>query len=103
MLPFPSGIPGQGPLSCAQMQNPPLLSVVDGAANGLGYAIVLAIIGFVRELLGTGCVLGYTILSSDWYTPNQLMILAPGAFIALGFLVALFNQIEGPEQEDKKP
>ena len=85
------------------MQNPPTVSVLDGIANGLGYAIVLAIIGFVRELLGTGCVLGYTVLSPQWYTPNQLMILAPGAFIALGFLVGLFNLIKGPEVEDKKP
>ena len=85
------------------LQNPPVVSIVDGLANGLGYAVVLAIIGFFRELLGTGCVFGYTVLSADWYTPNQLMILAPGAFIALGFLVALFNAIKGPEEEDKKP
>ena len=85
------------------MQNPPTLSIVDGIANGLGYAFILAIIGFTRELLGTGCVLGYTVLSPEWYTPNQLMILAPGAFIALGFLVALFNLIKGPEEEAKKP
>ena len=85
------------------IQNPPAVSVVDGIANGLGYALVLAIIGFVRELLGTGCVLGYTVFSLDWYTPNQLMVLAPGAFIALGFLVALFNMIKGPGQEDVRP
>jgi len=85
------------------LQNPPLLSIVDGLANGLGYAMVLAIIGFFRELLGTGCVLGYTLLSPQWYTPNQLMILAPGAFIALGFLVALFNLIKGPQQEQNTP
>ena len=85
------------------LQNPPVLSVVDGVANGLGYAMVLAIIGFFRELLGTGCVMGYTVLSTDWYTPNQLMILAPGAFIALGLLVALFNYIKGPDEEEDKP
>ena len=85
------------------LQNPPLLSVVDGIANGLGYAVVLAIIGFFRELLGTGQVLGYQILSAQWYVPNQIMILAPGAFIALGFLIAVFNAIKGPEPEDIKP
>jgi Na+-transporting NADH:ubiquinone oxidoreductase subunit D len=73
------------------MQNPPMLSLVDGFANGIGYGFVLAIIGAVRELLGNGTLLDYQILSPDWYTPNQLMILAPGAFIALGFLITAFN------------
>ena len=84
------------------LQNRPLVSVVDGIANGLGYAMVLAIIGFSRELLGSGKVLGFEVLSSEWYVPNQFMILAPGAFIALGFLVALFNQIKGPDEEENK-
>ena len=85
------------------LQNPPLLSVVDGIANGLGYAVVLAIIGFFRELVGTGKVFGRVWLSPEWYTPNQVMILAPGAFIALGFLIAVFNAVKGPEPEEKKP
>ena len=84
------------------LQNPPILSIVDGAANGLGYAIVLAIIGFFRELLGTGEVLGYPVLSSEWYTPNQIMILAPGAFFALGIVIAIFNVFRKPETEEKK-
>ncbi len=83
------------------LQNPPLLSVVDGVANGVGYAIVLAIIGFFRELLGAGTLFGHTVLSAQWYTPNQLMILAPGAFVALGFLIALFNAVGGAKQEDR--
>lgn len=84
------------------LQNPPILSIVDGAANGLGYAVALAIIGFVRELLGTGQVLGCTVLGSEWYTPNQLMILAPGAFFVFGVIIAVFNVIKGPEAEEKK-
>ena len=83
------------------MQNRPIVSIVDGIANGVGYAIVLIIIGFFRELIGTGGVFGYTLLSENWYTPNQLMVLAPGAFIALGFLVALFNAIKGPDEQEK--
>ena len=84
------------------LQNPPVLSMVDGVANGVGYAVVLAIIGFSRELLGSGEILGHTIPGfSSWYTPNQLMILAPGAFFALGFVIALFNAIKGPEPEEK--
>jgi len=82
------------------LQNRPLVSMVDGAANGVGYAAVLALIALFRELAGTGKVLGHTILSPDWYTPNQVMILAPGAFFALGFLVALANAIKPPAEEE---
>ncbi len=84
------------------LQNPPGLSILDGIANGIGYAVVLAAIGFARELLGTGEVWGVTILSESWYTPNQLMILAPGAFIALGFLIAVFNALSGANAEDEE-
>ena len=85
------------------LQNPPILSIVDGMANGLGYAVVLAIIGFFRELLGTGEIFGYKVLIGEWYTPNQLMILAPGAFFAFGIVIGIFNAIKGPEPEEKKP
>jgi len=84
------------------LQNPPLLSMVDGFANGLGYAAVLAIIGFFRELLGTGEIFGHPVLSGQWYTPNQIMILAPGAFFALGIVIAIFNVIKGPKPQEKK-
>lgn len=84
------------------LRNPPILSIVDGAANGLGYAAVLAIIGLFRELLGSGEVLGYPVLSSKWYTANQLMILAPGAFFAMGIVIAVFNHLKGPDTEEKK-
>ena len=84
------------------LQNPPILSMVDGLANGLGYAAVLAIIGFFRELLGTGEIFRYEVLSGQWYTPNQLMILAPGAFFALGIVIGIFNAIKGPVAEEKK-
>jgi Na+-transporting NADH:ubiquinone oxidoreductase subunit D len=84
------------------LQNPPILSIVDGLANGLGYAVILAIIGFFRELLGTGELFGYKVLSGQWYTPNQLIILAPGAFFALGILIGIFNAVKGPEPGEKK-
>src|SRR4030042_4524790 len=85
------------------LQNPPVLSMVDGLANGIGYAGGLAIMGFFRELLGTGEILGHKIpVFSEWYTPNQLMILAPGAFFALGIVIAIFNVIKGPAPEENK-
>ena len=84
------------------LQNPPILSMVDGAANGFGYAVGLVSIGFFRELLGTGKVMGFTILSENWYEPNQLMILAPGAFFTLGIVIAVFNAIRGSQNEEDK-
>ena len=82
------------------LQNPPIVSMVDGFANGLGYAVVLVIIGFFRELLGTGQILGYRVMSDQWYTPNQLMILAPGAFFTLGIIIAIFNLIKGQKSRE---
>ena len=84
------------------LQNPPTVSAVDGLANGLGYAVVLGMIGFVRELIGSGTVFGVEVLSREWYVANQLMILAPGAFIVLGFLIALFNYFGGANADDEK-
>lgn len=84
------------------LHNRPVLSAVDGLANGLGYAFVLAIIGFFRELIGTGQVFGHPVLLSEWYTPNQLMMLAPGAFFALGALTALYNALKKTPSEKKE-
>jgi Na+-transporting NADH:ubiquinone oxidoreductase subunit D len=84
------------------LQNRPVLSMVDGFANGLGYAAALVAIGFFREMLGTGKVLGFTVLAEQWYTPNQLMILAPGAFFTLGIIIAVFNVLKQPQAEAKK-
>ncbi len=83
------------------LQNRPIVSMLDGLANGLGYAFVLGLVGAIRELTGQGTLLGYTILSETWYARNELAGVAPGAFIALGFLIAIFNVIKGPEEEDK--
>jgi Na+-transporting NADH:ubiquinone oxidoreductase subunit D len=84
------------------LQNRPALSMVDGFANGLGYAAALVAIGFFRELLGTGKVLGYTLLAEPGYTPNQLMILAPGAFFTLGIIIAVFNTLKQPSAPEAK-
>ena len=81
------------------LQNKPSLSVIDGIANGLGYTLILAIIGASRELIGTGKILGYDVLSTDWYVPNQFFVYPPGAFIALGLLIWLIRAIK-PEEED---
>lgn len=75
------------------MQNRPLFSALDGVANGLGYALILVLIALVRELIGSGTILGFTVLSADWYNPNLIFILAPGAFFTTGFLIWIINQI----------
>ena len=73
------------------MQNPPVDSLLDGVGNGLGYSVVLLVVGFFRELLGSGELLGYRVLpvvsEGGWYQPNGLMVLAPGAFFLIGFFI----------------
>ncbi len=83
-------------------QNPPLPSMVDGFANGVGYAWILLIIGAFRELVGSGTLLGYTVFSDSWYQPNVLFLLAPGAFFAAGFLIWLFNAIDPTLQGEEE-
>ena len=73
------------------MQNPPLLSAYDAVGNGLGYSLVLIVVAVFRELLGSGKLLGFELLplatEGGWYTPNGLMVLAPGAFFLIGFFI----------------
>lgn len=73
------------------MKNPPVLSFLDGIGNGLGYSVVLIIVGTIRELFGSGSLLGIQILpltsNGGWYQANGLMLLAPSAFFIIGFLI----------------
>jgi len=73
------------------MQNTPGLTFLDAVGNGAGYAIVLLIVAFFRELLGTGRLFGVTILKpvneGGWYQPNGLMVLAPAAFLLIGCFI----------------
>lgn len=73
------------------MKNPPGMSFLDGIGNGLGYSVVLIVVGTLRELFGSGTLLGITILptvaNGGWYQPNGLMLLAPSAFFIIGFFI----------------
>jgi Na+-transporting NADH:ubiquinone oxidoreductase subunit D len=75
------------------MGNPPGRSFVDGLANGLGYASILAGVAFFRELLGAGKLFGVQVIPSGFYAAGYenmgLMLLAPGAFIMIGLFVWL--------------
>ncbi|MCD8553354.1 NADH:ubiquinone reductase (Na(+)-transporting) subunit D [Seleniivibrio sp.] len=73
------------------ISNPPFRSFLDGLGNGAGYGLVLIIIATIRELVGSGKLLGFTILpsvnSGGWYQPNGLFLLAPSAFFLIGILI----------------
>jgi len=66
--------------------NPPWPSFLDGIAVGLGYAFVLAVIAFFREILGFGTILGIRLMP-DGFIPWTIMIMAPGAFFMLGLFI----------------
>lgn len=71
-------------------KNSVLSSMVDGIGMGLGFAMALGILGSIRELIGSGSIFGYKFIPGDGVL---VFILAPGAFIALGYLIALINRI----------
>ncbi len=72
-------------------KNTVLLSLCDGLGVGLGFTCALTLLGCVRELLGTGSVFGLSIYPTDFGA--LVFVLAPGAFIVLGFMIALFNRL----------
>ncbi len=86
------------------LKNPPLQSFLDGVGNGLGYAVILLVVGFMRELFGSGKLFGFSILplSTDggWYQGNGLMLLAPSAFFLIAFFIWILRTVY-PEQVEK--
>lgn len=86
------------------MKEPPLPSFIDGLGNGLGYGAVLLIVGFLRELIGSGKLFGITIFQTvqdgGWYQANGLFLLAPSAFFIIGFLIWGLRTWK-PEQVEK--
>lgn len=73
------------------MQNSVRDSFLDGVGNGLGYGAILLVVGFVRELFGSGKLLGIELLKlqseGGWYEPNGLLLLSPSAFFIIGFAI----------------
>lgn len=73
------------------LQNPPWQSFLDGIGNGLGYTFILIVVGFVRELFGSGKLLGYSILplntEGGWYMSNGVLLTPASAFFLIGFII----------------
>jgi Na+-transporting NADH:ubiquinone oxidoreductase subunit D len=86
---------------------PPIPAFLDGAGAASGYALVLLIVGIIRELLGFGTILDYQIIPASWYASsahpdgylnNNLMALAPSAFFILGGMIWVVNLINKREE-----
>ncbi len=73
-------------------KNDPVSSIFDGLGIGVGFTLALTLLGAVRELLGTGCVFGVHLFPETYGA--LLFVLAPGAFIALGYLIAIVNKLK---------
>ncbi|UYQ70852.1 NADH:ubiquinone reductase (Na(+)-transporting) subunit D [Pelagibacterium flavum] len=85
------------------MHNPPAPSMLDALGNGLGYSLVLLIVGFFRELFGAGTLFGQTVFltiyDGGWFVPLNLMLLAPSAFFVLGLLIWAIRSVRTAQVE----
>tara|TARA_B110000305_G_scaffold18348_1_gene16947 strand:+ start:111 stop:773 length:663 start_codon:yes stop_codon:yes gene_type:complete len=85
------------------MKNPPMASFVDGIGNGLGYSVVLISVAFVREVLGSGKLMGFEVLplvtDGGWYVPNGLLLLPPSAFFLIGGFIWVLRSVRKDQVE----
>lgn len=88
-----------GRIEAFALGNKPGASLLDGLANGLGYGMILLIVAFVRELLGSGTLFGIPVLSALGYVNNGLVILPPFALILLGCVIWVHRSIDKDLQE----
>ncbi|MEP4037993.1 NADH:ubiquinone reductase (Na(+)-transporting) subunit D [Pseudophaeobacter sp.] len=88
------------------MKNPPVASFIDGIGNGLGYGLILMLVGFFRELFGSGSLFGVTILETvnngGWYVPNGMLLLPPSAFFIIGLLIWAFRTWKPDQVEERE-
>ncbi len=73
-------------------KNSPIASLFDGIGIGLGFTLALTLLGIVREVLGSGSIFGFTFIPENYNI--LLFVLAPGAFITLGYLIAIVNKLK---------
>ena len=92
-----------GRIEAYALGNKPFASLMDGLGNGIGYALILIIVAFFRELLGSGTVFGYQVIPQAvfdaGYMNNGLMILPPMALILLGCIIWVQRAIQKDLQE----
>ena len=92
-----------GRIEAFALGNKPFASLMDGLGNGLGYAMILVIVAFFRELLGSGTLFGFQIIPQSvydfGYVNNGLMILPPMALILLGCIIWVQRSIQKDLQE----
>lgn len=81
-------------------KNPVIPSIFDALGMGLGFTLSLTVLGVVRELLGNGSIFEIAVMPAS-YKPVTIMILAPGAFFALGILMAVLNAVKLSRSKDK--
>jgi len=86
------------------LQNKPFVSFIDGIGNGIGYSFILIVVGFVRELFGSGKLFGLSILplttDGGWYPSNGMFLLAPSAFFLIGIIIWVIRAFK-PEQVEE--
>lgn len=86
------------------MKNGPVESFIDGIGNGLGYSFILIIVGFFRELFGSGALLGFQVFeltkNGGWYQPNGMMLLPPSAFFLIGFIIWVLRERDPSQVEE---
>lgn len=75
-------------------------SFLDGLGMGCGFTLAMLVIGIIRELLGNGTIFGITMLGS-WYNPALIMILPPGAFILIGYIMGLMKLYDAKKEKKK--
>lgn len=81
-------------------KNAPVPSVFDGLGMGLGFTLGLSVLGSVREILGNGTLLGYSLFGQG-FQPALIFILPPGAFLALGIILGIYNMIKDKKGASK--
>ena len=85
------------------MHNGPWASLLDGIGNGVGYSWILIVVGAIRELVGSGSLLGKQVLpltsTGGWYEPNQLMLLTPSALFVMALIVWWIRQRRPAQRE----
>lgn len=93
-----------GRIEAFALGNKPIPSLLDGLANGAGYGMILVVVAFFRELLGSGTLFGFRVIPESFYAAgymnNGLMILPPMALILLGCIVWIQRSIQTDLQED---